>query len=346
MKFLDISGYGHSGKGVLTDLFREFYGYNVPHPNFEFNLLRIQGGLLDLKFSLVDNWSPIRSNAAILRYKKLVKRIGPKADLFRPKSLFYSNGMSYDLYFNQKFTDLSIKYINSLISYTYEGDWPYNLIDELPVKQFIQRFEQNIFGWANYKSKIIVTSVNKNDFILLTQNYLNSLFNEIKKPDETTFVMHNAFEPFHPQNSIEIFENAKSIIVQRDPRDIYASLFLDNEGHYVSNETSDHWKQKISFLGAENIDIFCNRQLIQFQQALIEPNPNILRIRYEDIILKYDQTLNEIYDFLGEEPSIHIKKKMFFNPENSKKNIGLWKKVNRYKEIQIIEKKLSDFLYN
>lgn len=78
----------------------------------------------------------------------------------------------------------------------------------------------------------------------------------------------------------------------------------------------------------------------------METNPNVLRIRYEDIVLKYDDTLNEIYNFLGEEPSVHIDKKLFFNPENSKKNIGLWKKVNRYKEIQVIEKKLSDFLYN
>lgn len=345
MKFLDISGYGHSGKGVLTDLFKEFYGYNVPHPNFEFNLLRIQGGLHDLKFSLVDNWSPIRSNAAILRFEKLIKRIGPKANLFKPKSLFYANGMNYDLYFNQKFTLLSNKFINSLISYTYEGDWPYNLIDEIPIKQFIQRIERNIIGHINYKSIINVTSINKNDFIVLTQNYLHSLFNEIKKPEETTFVMHNAFEPFNPQNSIELFDNSKSIIVQRDPRDIYASLFVDKEGYYVSNETSDHWKQKISFLGAESVDNFCKRQLIQFQQVSRETNPNVLRIRYEDIILKYDQTLNEIYNFLGEEPSVHINKKLFFNPENSKKNIGLWKKVNRNEEIQIIEEKLSNFLY-
>ena len=47
MKFIDISGCGNSGNSTLSDLFKKFDGFVVPHYNFEFNLLRIQGGLLD-----------------------------------------------------------------------------------------------------------------------------------------------------------------------------------------------------------------------------------------------------------------------------------------------------------
>lgn len=346
MRFVDISGYGHSGKGVITDLLREFNGYNVPHPNFEFNLLRIQGGLIDLRFSLVDNWSPIRANASVIRFKNLIKRIGPKAKLSKPVSLFYSNGMNYDEYFNGKFSAISNDYINSLISYTYQGDWPYNIIDENPFRQFYQRIIKNTLSLNNDKCNINVTAINRKEFKLKTQSYLNSLFDTIRMSNDDVFVMHNALEPFCPEKSLDLFENVKSIIVQRDPRDIYASLFVNSEGHSVSNETNEHWKLKISFLGADDIDNFCKRQLIQFQQGSGETNSNILRIRYEDIILKYDQTLNQIYNFLGEDPSIHINKKMFFKPELSKKNIGLWRLIKEKQNVKKIEDELYEFCYN
>lgn len=346
MRFVDISGYGHSGKGVITDLLREFNGYNVPHPNFEFNLLRIQGGLIDLRFSLVDNWSPIRANASIIRFKNLIKRIGPKAKLSKPVSLFYSNGMNYDEYFNGKFSAISNDYINSLISYTYQGDWPYNILDENPLRQFYHRIIKNTLSLNNDRCNINVTAINKESFESKTQSYLNALFDTIKKSNDIVFVMHNALEPFCPEKSLNLFENVKSIIVQRDPRDIYASLYVNSEGHSVSNETDEHWKLKRSFLGADDIDIFCKRQLIQFQQSSRESNSNILRIRYEDIILNYDHTLSIIYNFLGEEPSVHINKKLFFKPELSKKNIGLWMKIEDQAKIKLIENKLFKYCYN
>ena len=74
-KFLDLSGFGISGKGAFIDLLREFDNYDTPRPDFEFGLIRIKDGLLDLKCSLVDNWSPVRSDVSI---KKPAKGLLPK----------------------------------------------------------------------------------------------------------------------------------------------------------------------------------------------------------------------------------------------------------------------------
>lgn len=51
-RFLDLSSYGFSGKHAVINLAREFKGYHVPHFKFEFNLIRIQGGIRDLKNAL------------------------------------------------------------------------------------------------------------------------------------------------------------------------------------------------------------------------------------------------------------------------------------------------------
>ena len=45
-----------------------------------------------------------------------------------------------------------------------------------------------------------------------------------------TIVMHNAFEPFNPWRPIRYFHDARCIIVDRAPRDIYVTSLSYSEG--------------------------------------------------------------------------------------------------------------------
>ena len=343
MKFVDISGFGHSGKGIITDTLKEFHGYQVPIHNFEFNLIRIQGGLIDLKFALVDNWSPIRSDAAIRKFTKLINRIGPKATLYSPKTLFYSNGMNYDSYFNGQFSKISKDYISSLISATYLADWPFHIIDESPLNQFINRIKGVIRYPASMKKVFLSDPVEFNN---KTNKYLNDLFDTVIQKGSSVIVTHNAFEPFNPSNGINLFENAKQIIVQRDPRDIYASLSIIKDAHIPKYEVDSNWKLKKNMLG-KSVDLFINRQVQYYRNLNINnDNDKVLRLRYEDIILNYNKTLLKIYDFLQETPMVHKRKGEFFKPELSSKNIGLWKKFPNQTEISKIENELKVYCYN
>ena len=74
--FLDLSGYVLTGKSALTQVIREFEGFSVPDVEFEFGLFRMKDGLFDLEHSLVNDWSPLRSDAAIRRFIRLVKIVG------------------------------------------------------------------------------------------------------------------------------------------------------------------------------------------------------------------------------------------------------------------------------
>lgn len=346
MKFIDISGFGNSGKSTLTDLFKEFDGFVVPHYNFEFNLLRIQDGLLDLKNNLVENWSPIRSNSAINRFNKLVKKIGPSANLFKPSSLFYSNGMNYDSIFSNEFSNLSNKYISELVAHKYTSYWPYDSIELTPMSQFLLRLRSKIIPNELQNSTISLTSVGEDEFNKITHEYISNLFKTINTNEGNTFVTHNSLEPFNPKKGLELFPNGKAIVVQRDPRDIYASTIVSDLGYLPNFETKKQWKVKRSFLNTNDVIKFCERQLIYRNHVNSCESKDILRLNYEDLILNYEFTIEKIFTFLELEKSIHMSKFKFFNPKNSVKNIGLWKKANRNNEIQIIEETLSCFLFN
>ena len=118
--------------------------------------------------------------------------------------------MNYDSFFNNKFSQISLNYINSLIDYEYYGEWPYSSLEKNPFNQFLIRL-LNQFGISNHRKEKISISSGKN-FLLKTRNYLDELFSEMSNTNLKNIVINNAFEPFDPYESILFFNNAKSII--------------------------------------------------------------------------------------------------------------------------------------
>jgi hypothetical protein len=77
-----------------------------------------------------------------------------------------------------------------------------------------------------------------------------------------------------------------------------------------------------------------------------EDDNRVLRLQYEDVIFNYDQNINKILNFLEEPASIHQNKNLYFKPEVSKKNIGLWKLMPDQKNIEKIYENLSPYCFN
>ena len=74
-KLVDVSGLGHSGKTAVTDLLSEVDGVHTHHHSFEFDLLRLPDGIIDLQQSLCGHWSPSRSDFAIKRFRRLCEAL-------------------------------------------------------------------------------------------------------------------------------------------------------------------------------------------------------------------------------------------------------------------------------
>ena len=74
----------------------------------------------------------------------------------------------------------------------------------------------------------------------------------------------------------------------------------------------------------------------------------VLRIHFEDLVYNYEDTLNLLYDFLNINSDMHkVNKCKIFNPSMSRKNTQIYK-INTClkKETEIIEKRLSKYIYN
>jgi len=76
-----------------------------------------------------------------------------------------------------------------------------------------------------------------------------------------------------------------------------------------------------------------------------EDHPKKLVIRFEDFVLKYDETSKIVNEFLGLNEKNHINIKKYFKPEISGKNIGIYKNNDNLQDIKYIEDKLNEYCY-
>ena len=70
-------------------------------------------------------------------------------------------------------------------------------------------------------------------------------------------------------------------------------------------------------------------------------NSNILRLCFEDFIIKNEKMVNLLCDHISLSSNIISS----YEPNLSKKNIGKYQKILSRKEIDIIENRLSEFIY-
>lgn len=321
--YLDLSGYTLTGKSALIQTIREFENFSVPNLEFEFGLFRMKDGLFDLQHSLINDWSPLRSDAAIRRFIRLVTILGNGYRRYSPTWLSSPSGYNYDAMVNPDFLSISLKYIDSIIERESCCYWPFSLHDINSIECFIKRVRLAFDSTAMDKE---VKYISFGDgFEEKTKLYLKELFSSTECAAQ---VMHNAFEPYRAHDIGCFFENGKSIVVDRDPR----SIFSASKGSRYSD------------FGNIN-DFILNFKKEREKSEVLDKNENVLKLRFEDLVLTYDETLESIYFFLSVDSSIHSKKGCFFKPYESKKNIASWKEILNKRDIAVIEGELSEYCY-
>ena len=351
MKLIDISGFGHSGKTAVTDLLREVEGLNVHHSSFEFNLLRLPDGLIDLKRNIVDNWSPSKSDFAIKRFKKFCAALNEN----------YSEQLNVD------FLKESNDFVNSLIIHKLNIDWydslynknsqwfkslVLNFLRRVRLLNFISKLKSS-YSTRKGNIKDTVYLVDQETFIVQASKFLNNILSGVSTIDNTV-VTNNAFEPLNPVESMIFFDNSFCVIVDRDPRDIYLSAIV-TEGNYIPEFERNNKSYSLKYmlelkkdmLGTNNIESFIWRQKqLRENVKLKNDNDHVIRINYEDLVCNYEQTISYLFKKLDIDPNKHKSKFQHFNPENSIRNVGLWKRNLPTQEIEKIEKELKEYLYN
>ncbi|UPQ88114.1 sulfotransferase domain-containing protein [Vibrio sinaloensis] len=330
--FLDLSGYMFSGKAAYSDLLREFDCIRVPNVRTEFDFLRMPDGLNDLHRAL-NPWSPISADIALRKFEQLIAKLSND-----PKGLMrlFQHRYGYsDRFVN--FKQESERFIEDITSVAWDMPWPYTLHQVSSLYLAFLKIRSRLTRTTTFPN-VHYRMVDKTTFHQKVKDYLFRLYSQGVPSDISVVVEHNAFEPYCPEQSIMLFHNAKSIIVDRDVRDIYMT------GKTFSNGFNDNVELYSKISGAFDLDVFIKKQRTMRKNVDQSENQNnVLRLNFEDLVLNYSETLACVMDFLELTSSSHTRRLEHFSPEKSKANVRMWD--SKDPDIKRIEHELSDLCY-
>ena len=322
-----ICGYGNSGASAIIDMFR---GTDQLYVNdYEWQILHSADGILDLMHYIVDCQDKIASNTAIQRYKR---------------SLYDYRYRSIQPDVRNEYRKLSEQYINDLIQCSWNG---FSTMDGGDIvgfggKQIGYLFYNNLrraMKLIGIKAELppsqkrYFSLMSKEEFINITGSYLDKLFEKMAYKTDKPLILEQLFVFSNPTLGHEFFSSAKTILVERDPRDVYASSkFSAKDGEP---------KRILRFMPTDSVQSFSTyfRRLHQS----IATNENVLIVHFEDLIYNYESTAKEISEFIGIDYTEDYQK--FFHPEISINNTKFFKKFPQIEEdINYITTNLKEYL--
>lgn len=340
MTFILVSGFYSSGSSAAVDLLKEFR--NTYECKAEIRIIKDPYGLCQMEDALVNHWELINSSAAISDYIWLCKICSRSGG---GKNPFARAGLNYNKTIHSNFMGITYEYIEKLTSFRYRSDFYYAKFKKNYFRYMTDRCRMGVELYTKGKLKIAnrkhllptyFAKPTQEEFNVATQDYFEKLYADNTRDIDTPFIiMDQAVSPNNTQVIHRYFKNAKMVIVDRDPRD----MFVDDMVNW-----------------GENLDDDCHSaeagmKYVLRQKALrssMELDTDILYIRFEDLILNYEETTQKLLCLLGFSADDHINKNKYLKPELSSKNIGIWKKhYGEYKDaIDVISRELPELCYN
>lgn len=326
MRIITCISFHSTGSSVVDDIFKEFDNCVSAPSDIECRFLQDPDGISDLEYNLVDNPHRLNSGFAIKRYEKFVKK--------------YNH--TYKFIFGDRWLEASKDYIKSLITVEYKGFW-FRDLELMPTKDIFLYYLKRIINLIKHPMKRISgyyvncpnesfyhTNITKEQFIERTKVYINKLCAILNEKNVPFLLLDQCVPTSNIDRYTKYFDDIKVIVVDRDPRDVYIE-HKHNKDHVLPSTPEEFCEVYI-----DHRSVFKNSN-----------KSNVLYMRFEDFIYHYEESLNELINFVGQDKEKHINKNKFFKPEVSQKNTQLWVKYPQYQEdIKIIEERLADYLYN
>jgi hypothetical protein len=327
LNYIAVVGYNWTGASVVVDLLREFDDYE--EFGSEFCLIWEKDGILDLEMTLFNNWEVLSQDVAVNDFLEYIKIIQKRGGKFTKWGIGIDNILDINLFQESK------KYIDELTEFKYKSN-KFLLDYKLPyLYQFFNRLKrkkERILKQINVSSvDAYFTRPGEEKFLNATRNYMDSLFYNFSiKNNAPNIILDQALPASNLQHTMRYFHSMKTVVIDRDPRDVYLNLI--KRKMLIGLECS---------LEKDSVNKFISWYKI-IRENKREDDKNILRLNFEDIVLNYDDSLKRIKNFLDIKTK-HSKNKTYFNPEKSKKNIGLWKTHANKDDMRLIYQELKQY---
>ncbi|SDA73005.1 hypothetical protein SAMN02910275_02435 [Butyrivibrio sp. INlla18] len=337
MKIVSSAGFGFTGSTAITDLLSEYediYTYSIP--SYELSFFNTSHGILNLYNNMVNNRIPDLMHYAGKDYLEQCKTWAN-----------YGTIANHESFFCGKFMEYSEEYITELGKNKYycNHTWKHNSELQRVIYRIINKIyhvskslsvknsygEQNIEPLTTFSKleKNYLYDVNEEEFTKITKDYFGKLFEAIT--DKQLINVHSLIPIQMIDECTKYFENICIIAIDRDPRDIYL--------------TAKH-KWKTLDYPIDDVHFYCDYYK-WLRSAIRETKTPVLRLQFEDLVYKYDETVNKIERFLDIDSEKHVLKKTKFVPELSANNCNLKDKYpEESNNIKVIEKELGKWLYD
>ncbi len=311
--------------------------------NDEFTFLHETDGLYDLENALKEGHR-LKVDLAIKRFKVLMHKLAAQEH--------YKNA------FNGKFEYLANDFINTIIPCTWKGNWHRAFETQSPTKKeeylidlaevtyhtmtkkrLYELYEPD--SWApSYKPFTMMyygyldslTSVES--FLQEVRSFTQSLLEEVNRDDKYRYMLMDQGMPCNCLDAYARYYNkVKTIIIDRDPRDLY-----------VCNKAI--WGSR--YIPVGDVDTFItwyslSRKGVKNQNYRAD---QVLFMSFESLIFEYESSLQKIRNFIGLEDNEHILKGKYFIPNLSARNTMVYTQYpSLAKDIDKITIELQEYCY-
>lgn len=332
-------GYSGTGSSAIIHLLSEYQNTTTPQlGKYEHVLFYTPHGLFDLEDRLILNNSIHNSDAAINDFYSAMKRLNDN-------NFGWFGG--YEKHFGKKFMEIVDEFVDELTQYSIAGYWSNDFkykksiaavgkdIVKILLRKPIMKFGQRVDCYGDGVVKYCF--LNKKKFYELASRFVKK-YCELINPDSSKVLLVDQLLLPHNLYRIQRYfeDDIRCIVLDRDPRDMYVL------SKYV-------WSRMGSaLLFPDNVTEFVDFYTGLCQSEIYIEDPRILRLHFEDLIYKYDETVDIIEKFVGKDAlGTHTSKGKIFIPENSKKNTQNYNIDSAWKEeVFFIEQAMKDKLYD
>jgi len=332
-KIIIPTGYMGSGSSAVTDLISEFKGYSADNGSFEYVFLHCPNGVFDLEDKLLIGNNATRSDEAIHSFRDMMEQ------LYKTKFWWPAN---YKKFLSEDFMNITNEYLDELIQYRPNDFW--YMQEKLTFVMFVQMCVRKVVRIVTGDKVRLkrplryepmeVSMVSREQFYSASRKYLAKILKEMGI-EEKNLILDQLLLPFNLHRMENYFdENAECFVIERDPRD----MFISNK--YI-------WRYRGDVVPyPTDVKDFCEyyKRLRAMEQKT--DNPHVHRLHFEDLIYKYEESIEYISKVLGVSKEAHWKKGTCFIPEKSIHNTQMFRKEEYRDEMEIIERELKEYLYD
>ena len=327
-------GFGHSGSGVIGDLLSEYDGTTVfggadpdgsgrfagvgqvNAESFEVDLFKMRGGVADLASAFGESraWGKFK----LLDFVHVVEA------LYREPNI-----PIYD----RAFLERSRRFVADLTTASWRSVTPLaeSRFFEMPVPppDEDRGLLNPLYAWReNLAESYVMKDLTTDEYVALAHDYLRDVLGRI--PSRPVLVMDQLLSIDLPLDLCERYVGPfKMVAVWRDPRDVFCTG-LAHRMPWIPNEpkTFVAWYRSLGIAPLRAAD-----------------DPRLLVLRFEDLVLKYDESVARVEAFVGLKPEAHLRPRTAYDPSRSAKNIGIWRSCPDQAAMALIARELPEFCF-